>query len=214
MIVLCVMYTHAILFMLSIPFIQMIGIRMVSEKLNFPLGQEGKCVIALDSKGHIYYPIESYKRIQVYEDDGKFVRGWFAPIYSDQTWHIYIDTDDHLHVIDNKKEYIYDIFGRLLTKQKGLLQTEKFCNGQTSVKDSKGNTYIVMGTLAMPKIVKTTLEGKESVIIENSLDLSLIQMPLQWFSIWFFSLIFSVILVQLIQDESARMQVSVPIQVE
>ncbi len=214
LIVLCVLYTHAILFLTSITFLQMMGMRLVSEKLIFPLGQERKSVIALDSKGHIFYPIESYKRIQVYNEEGRFIRGWFAPIYSDQIWDIYIDTNDNLHVIVNEKEYIYDINGRLLTKQKVMLATKRLCSGQKSIKDNKGNTYSVIGTLAMPKIVKITPEGKESVIAENSLDLLLNQMPLQWFLVWFLSIIFSVLIAQLIEDESARQQGIIPIQFE
>jgi|GEM_PF-5753032 len=135
--------------------------RFLFNRRLFPLGQEGKSVIALDIKGHIY-----------------------------------------------------DIYGKLLTKQKVRLQTKKFCNGQRSVKDSNGNTYSITGSLFIPKIIKTASEGKQFVIINESLDLLLIKIPLPWFVIWFFTFICSLIFAKLVKDESARLPGGIPIQFE
>ncbi|MHC4213709.1 MAG: hypothetical protein ACYSWP_10095, partial [Planctomycetota bacterium] len=74
------------------------GRLMVSSSIRVPLGIPGG--IAIDSESRLYYMANFYNRIQVYDKNGNFLRGWFFPRPGNQsaTTQMIIDDDGYLHV--------------------------------------------------------------------------------------------------------------------
>jgi hypothetical protein len=84
-----------------------------SEATAFPMGHVDGAVI--DGDGFIYCPSPSWGRIQLYDRDKRFVRGWFANAFGG-TFRVHIDRDNHLEVATarGRMRYVFDREGRLL----------------------------------------------------------------------------------------------------
>ena len=87
-----------------------LGIRMVSSKARFPLATP--LAIAVDSKERVYCLSRFYNRMQVFDSDGQFIRGWFVGIPKG-AYHILIDDEDNLRVATERwgKNLFFDTNG-------------------------------------------------------------------------------------------------------
>lgn len=88
-------------------------VQMVSSRLQFPLSMVNG--IAVDNQERIYCSMPPYQRLQLYDNNGGFIRGWFAPIAKKAMGlRLVADANDNINVISARGYYIYDPNGRLL----------------------------------------------------------------------------------------------------
>jgi hypothetical protein len=102
--------------------------------------------IAIDNQRRIYVDDRGNRRIQVFDENGKFLNQWYLGDGPTSIYHIYMTADQHLWASDseNEKFYKFDLNGRLLytwgtatPHPGGLWGTHQF-----SV-DQDGNLYTV-----------------------------------------------------------------------
>jgi len=73
--------------------------------------------IAIDAQRRVYVNDRSNRRIQVFDENGKFLDEWYLGDGPTATYHIYMTADQHLWASDghgNFKFYQFDLTGRLL----------------------------------------------------------------------------------------------------
>jgi hypothetical protein len=73
--------------------------------------------IAIDDQRRVYVNDRSNRRIQVFDENGKFLSEWYLGDGPAATYHIYMTADQHLWASDghgNFKFYEFDLTGRLL----------------------------------------------------------------------------------------------------
>jgi 6-bladed beta-propeller protein len=83
--------------------------------------------IAIDNQRRIYVNDRGNRRIQVFDENGKFLSQWYLGDGPTATYHIVITADQHLWASDghgNFKFYKYDLNGRLLYSW-GTMMPEK-----------------------------------------------------------------------------------------
>jgi len=155
---------------------------MVSSKMEFPLAYlKG---IAVDSHGQIYCGVHHYSRLQVYDEKGHFVRGWFCPISYKGTYHIETDEDDRVRIALFSQgvytEYLYDPNGWLLSKK--IIESSEYEKefGQFTDfadRDDLGNEYVVKNPIMHPRVVKIETSGKKYVLISDSFSRWIVRHP-------------------------------------
>jgi DNA-binding beta-propeller fold protein YncE len=101
--------------------------------------------IAVDAQRRVYVVDRSNRRIQVFDENGKFLKQWYlGPIAA--TYHIYISADQYLWMSDghgNYKFYKYDLNGRLLYTFGGWGPAPgQFWGAHQFSVDQEGNLYV------------------------------------------------------------------------
>lgn len=156
-----------------------------SSNLRFPVSYSSD--IAVDSHGHIYCAVYSYCRVQVYDKDGRFLRGWPAPVGTKKkNFHLVMDNNDNLHLIGDYGHYTYKTDGQLLSgrKFKGRDDSNDVAEDDSILcKFRDGNTYSLKSKWLFPKIIKTTSTGEQSTILLYSWTLWLMKGPWQAFGL-------------------------------
>jgi hypothetical protein len=86
-----------------------------SEEIAFPMGQVEGAVV--DADGLIYCPSPPWGRIQLYDQDKRFIRGWFVNAFGG-TFRVNVDRENHLQVATARRRmlYVFDRQGRLLSR--------------------------------------------------------------------------------------------------
>ena len=147
----------------------------------------GLNTVAVDSQGRICCVLGFYARIQVYSRDGAFLKGWFT---GGSGWHsIEIDSDDHLRVYtgEGNVRYTYDLDGRLLAKDQ-LVGNDKnmaFVK-RIEAEDPAGSVCKVRGEYFLPRVVRVSPDGVETIAVSDPLCLrafSGLLGPVIWISI-------------------------------
>ncbi len=164
-----------------------LGIRMVSSEVRFPMGYITS--IDIDSKGQVYCADRSHCRLQIFSDDGEFLRGWFVPISCGGIY-ISIINNNSLSVddIDDKKSHIYDSSGHLLAVKRDQVYPKVDPSNKLRVSDDSGNIYKVTKTLYSWQISKIS-KNEESILISDPFVLSIFAMPFPAFGLVLFSII-------------------------
>jgi len=153
-----------------------IDIRLFSAKVRFPLGLPAG--IAVDSKERIYCVLHSYRRVQVYDNEGRFLRGWSVFVPSGGS-NILIDGNNRIHVKTATVDGHYAVFsseGALLEKRSKDFYEKKW-SGFLETKDNAGNIYRIKDAWFLPKIVKISPSGEEIVIVSDPFYLWLMKAP-------------------------------------
>ena len=73
--------------------------------------------IAIDNQRRLYINDRSNRRIQIFDENGKFIDQWYLGDGPTATYHIFMTADQHLWMSDghgNFKFYKYDLTGKLL----------------------------------------------------------------------------------------------------
>lgn len=165
------------------------GIPMPSSIIRTPLGIPGG--IAVDVAGRIYYVSNSYNRIQVYDKNGRFLRGWFFTIPGNlsKTVQVIIDEKNRIHVeagyyketypINDPNRKVYTVFtqnGKLLERRSETFSYMKIPDAFER-KAPDGNIHKVKHRLFFPKVLRISPSGKEIVIVSDPIYLKLIDFP-------------------------------------
>jgi hypothetical protein len=139
--------------------------------------------IAINSKGDVYLSILSFQRIQAYDKNGVFTRGWSANIGQEAGNHrLVVDEQDNLHVLNDYSHAIYDAAGRLLSYSESDQSETLVMTNPRRASDSDGNVYEFEDKSEsesfkslFSKVVKTTPDGHQSVFITDPLPLWLVK---------------------------------------
>jgi hypothetical protein len=85
-----------------------------SEDTAFPMGRVEGAVI--DADGLIYCPSPSWGRIQLYDRDKRFIRGWFVNAFGGE-FRIHVNAQNQLEVATARRRmlYVFDREGHLLS---------------------------------------------------------------------------------------------------
>ncbi len=172
-------------------------------KIELPLGDPEN--VAIDNFGNIYCGSKFYERIQAYDSEGKFIRGFSTGFRRGRgsVFSFFINDNNELHIrvfdalltdvgrIDHL--IIYDFEGNLISAEE-LPSKEISYSYKTKnrARDLSGNLYILKGFL-FPRVIKQAIDGKESIIISTPIWLWPFQGPLPNFACFFlgmFGLIF------------------------
>lgn len=131
--------------------------------------------IAVDSQGRLYCSSEDYSRLQVFDTEGKFLRGWFVnnrPL----PYQLYIDQDDNVIVASksrNEKTF-YNSNGELLRRVKITNFNKEFPSPYEKpeqVEDALGNIYKRTPT----EVIKHSPQGEETILLKDTFPLWLLR---------------------------------------
>lgn len=126
--------------------------------------------IAVDSKDNIYCSSEAYNRVQIYDKNGKFIRGWFLNS-GGGSFQIDIDERDQIHVgtARGKRHYIYDLNGRLVKQVESPGYYKELLNKNVSYcKDKQGHTYDIQPLSNIyPRVVKIAGPREKTTFIST-----------------------------------------------
>jgi hypothetical protein len=172
-------------------------------KIELPLGHPKG--VAVDKLGNIYCGSQFYERIQAYDSEGKFIRGFNVGFRrgSGSVFSFIINGNNELHIhvyhalLTNVGmiDYliIYDLEGNLInTEEFPSKHAPRFRETKNKAKDSCGNLYILKGFL-FPRVIKQAANGTKSIIISTPIWLWPFQGPEPTFACFFlgmFGLIF------------------------
>jgi hypothetical protein len=86
-----------------------------SEDTALPMGRVDGAVI--DADGLIYCPSPPWGRIQLYDRDKRFIRGWFVNAFGG-VFRIHVNAQNHLEVATARRRmlYVFDREGHLLSR--------------------------------------------------------------------------------------------------
>jgi len=144
-----------------------VGVRMTSTTIRFPLSKVKD--LDVDRNDNIVVYLRDHCRLQIYQNNGEFLRGWFVYTLG-MTATIHIDPNDSINIVTRgDKQYVFDTYGNLLREyqEKGIF--ERFCNMSTgaNTRDSKNNVYKVFQSFFRTHISKITSEGRETIIVSD-----------------------------------------------
>lgn len=140
------------------------GVRMVSAKIRFPLGE--RRAFTVGKEGHIIY-YSDLSRLEVFDPQGRFLKGWFVytPSLSAQ---IRTDPNNHIHIASaDDKHLVFDIDGNILEESEEAGVYDRFfeLNQNREHRDNEGNTYTLWGNVLRAGVIKLTAGGEEFIDI-------------------------------------------------
>lgn len=156
----------------------------LTNKSRFPLDQIEW--VGVDDKETVYCLSVTYSRIQVFNSEGKFLRGWFVRIPRGG-YQISLSKDANVVLGKNGKAYhVYDQFGKLKSPEERhsrILIAER----SRKAMDAKGNTYELKSPLIRPHILKEkTNNGTKFILTKDPIGLWFHTTP---FPFWIFLIV-------------------------
>lgn len=167
-----------------------LNITLPSTKHEFPLtGTRG---LAVDSNGNILILNKFYRRVQLFDKSGIFIRSWFVYI-PPGSFTFTVDHRDYLHVaLHEGVSLFYNHEGKLVEKEH--FPAENFDKDYKhdllfKTTDSHDNTYEVFNRLFLTGVRKNQLSGESQVLVKNKFGLWLLSMPYPGFIFLFLTLL-------------------------
>lgn len=142
----------------------------VQSSSELPLGRLGG--ITGDAAGNLFCGLQSYNRVQVYDDSGQFQRGWFIQSYGGE-FRIRTNGDDHIEVActRGRKIFTYNAEGETISEadddKYGSIFDEFSDTSQRKYHDVDGNSYSIRNGFVFSDVLKTDPAGVQSVIIAS-----------------------------------------------
>jgi hypothetical protein len=152
----------------------LISTSVIEFTRELPLGDtEG---IVVDKFGRIYVGLGFYGKVQVYDNEGHFLRNWKVES-SGGSFRIDLTKEQNILIATARgnRQIVYDSIGNILSKIViDRIYSRRNKQGDIYITDQKGK-YEIIGYV-FPKIVRTTLEKKN--IVDQGLLLKLMNGPL------------------------------------
>ena len=160
-------------------------LRWIPENIEFPLAHVGD--IDVNENGNLFVLSRFYGRIQVYDQKGDFVRGWFYYAPSGEVSMKVNDSNDiEVAAFGHDEIYIFDEMGKMLSSKK-YEEIDSWYPSEDNTKhlfnEPTGMKYDVEG-LVFPRIIQTGPNG-EKKIGKNAFYLFPFQGPVQAFALGF-----------------------------
>jgi hypothetical protein len=143
------------------------GKPVVSGRWCFPIAEpEG---IAVDDE-HIVVRSTFYERIQVYDREGNFQKGWFCPKVKGA--HLLIDEQGRIQLAGYENEWFFDFEGNLLSKVSKEYDFDGFQERFGVYKDwvtedRQSNTYRISHPHLWPQLHRIDSNGVETILIST-----------------------------------------------
>ena len=144
----------------------------ITASVKFPLAEPQG--IAISPDGRIVCQSSFYRRIQIYDSNGKLEKGWFGPSSGKGTGmqHLTIDESGRIRLARSRNEYFYDFNGKLLEEKKKKYDFDAFVSEfgafeDISAQDAQGNKYVFEHPSLCPYLVKITPDGSRQTIINE-----------------------------------------------
>ncbi|MBI1372441.1 MAG: hypothetical protein GC159_06730 [Phycisphaera sp.] len=144
----------------------------LGDNVELPLGDLTD--VEVDGDGHVYCALQGYHRVQVYDADGRFVRGWQV---ESQTGRFRMQLGDTGHVevatLRGDMLFVYDTNGKLLDARDGG-HTAYFAFGEghdrvAPQQGRDGHVYRVADAQLYPHVVRCDATdgggAKESTVV-------------------------------------------------
>ncbi len=177
---------HVIRHLSSIVFVYCIGIflfshvcwllafcdfNMFSDKSRFPLSQIDW--IEVDQRGSVYCLSITYSRLQIFNSEGKFLKGWFVRIPGGVRGACQVSISEDGDIVlgkDGRAHYVYDQFGNRKTpnEEHSRILTAVLSRKTT---DIEGNIYELKSPLIRPHIAKLTKNANEFTLTKDPIGL-------------------------------------------
>lgn len=171
------------------------GLRMTSSKVQFPTGDV--MAIALSSEGDVYCANSMYCRVQVYDNKGSFLKGWFLPFKGRGSGLVgfSLDENNYINLVYRNKTHVYDSMRYLKTIDHTDIDAEEDGNyTKKIVYDDSGVFYkSVQKPFSRWQLVKGKGE-KESVLISEPVGLWLVGGLFPCFPLMMTSILFWILL--------------------
>jgi hypothetical protein len=152
-------------------YLGLFGFQMVSSRIRFPSADV--YAVAIDTKGRIYCAERLYSRLQVFDSNGDFLKGWFVRSRV-QGVGLHIDENDHpVFRRNDDRLYVYDSNGLLLAVDENLSDPNGRYAGyrQSTFEDAAGNKYESAGGLFLPWRLVGIENGRQRALISEPLVL-------------------------------------------
>lgn len=137
----------------------------ISSNTQLPLGDLQS--VALDSQGRIYCGLGFYSRIQVYDNQGRFLRGWWVDAGGGML-RFHVAEGDRLEVeaVRRDRVFTFDPNGHLIeSNQETETQREVFDRrDQLAAADARGRTFAIRNRLFWPHVVREDQAGQTTVV--------------------------------------------------
>ncbi len=143
--------------------------------------------IDVDSQGRIYCVNRVYGRLQIFDANGQFIRGWSLPTI---TFNIE-PTNNLIHAVTwNDKNIEYDLNGNIIRQwdEKGSYANFP-TRGDFGCKDIYGNRYRRDSAYLPTTIVKITPSGIKTAVVTEPLYLWLLGFPLPAGIYWLIAIV-------------------------
>lgn len=150
------------------------------SRSRFPLAWLGG--ISVSDSGTIYVSIQQYGRVQAYDKNGEFQRGWFVDS-GGGLFDMWVDEGDLIHVrtVRTDKHLVFDPEGKLVKSIEIIDPTEARTLAAKAVGfadiDSLGNTYELRSAIWFPEVVKTDPHGLQKTLFSESSASFLLRYP-------------------------------------
>ena len=147
--------------------------------------------IAVDNKSNIYVGCKTYSRIQVYDENGKFLKGWFAPLSKGRRRIEVVGNGDVFLKLSGRM-WAYDPNGNLLFEKEysqSKFDEEYGFSKNISAKDFQGNEYVIKYPILDPRVVKIAPSGEETVVIRDPFGFRITRQPFPGFLLFVVTLL-------------------------
>ena len=138
----------------------------ISPATQMPLGGLGSIVV--DKRGDIYCGLEFYSRIQVYDAQGRFLRGWWVDGGAGGTWRLQLTDDGLLEVEAGRRGriHIFDGNGVLCEQSKQSESQRESVNdrNQFVAMDTSGGRYTIRNRILCPRVVRDAHNEQSTII--------------------------------------------------
>jgi hypothetical protein len=152
-----------------------LNVNFFSEKARFPLSEVEW--IAVDQKGCVYCLSFANLRLQVFDSEGKFLKGWFIRKPTDADRVALSKDGDVVIGSEGRAYYVYDHFGnRKPLNEEHSKNLTTVLSAKTT--DNEGNTYELKSASLRPRIIKTDKNGHKFTLIKDPFGLWLHTIPL------------------------------------
>ena len=163
-----------------------LNVTMPSSAIRFPLSSLE--AVAVDEMGNIYCLSRFYNRLQVFNNKGQFLKGWFVDLMGGE-YKIRSEVADKISIFskNNRTEMVYSIDGLLLSKLKFEQEEFKqlYPRRNSPLIDGSGNSYEIESPFFWIKVVRASNKGGQSVAVKDPIGLWVVAMffPFAWFAL-------------------------------
>lgn len=143
-----------------------VGITLTSSHIRLPLSNLSG--FDVDQNGYTYCYSGTYHRLQIFDNKGLFLRGWF--VKAARVGEIQVDESGHIHFVDvSDKQFVFDIKGNILeeSEEDGIYRRSYELAREKVAQDDDGNVYKLHITMLNTRILKVDPFGVESSIITD-----------------------------------------------
>jgi hypothetical protein len=157
-----------------------VGMRVISSNLRFPLGSDSSW--AFNEKCWIYCLSFDHNRLQIFDSNGCFVKGWFVDTNpGDRIW---VDTNDLIHIVNSSdRDLVFDVNGITMenAKKEGLYNCLYQFSDNPVGHDATGNIYRPHQSIMATCVTKFNHNaGTKTVILTDTFYIWIFRILLPW----------------------------------